>query len=185
MPRRVGILWCRAVFDGHHDDRSTIDGLLRALQRIRGEAESLAHEAQVAIERHSFDPYRLFRAKVEEHEALASVIRAREPGRADRSVVEGMLLQEERLRNEMLVHASLRFFYALSATPILPIGARETFIGELESLTVMRERLGAPEHKDKLSDGIIDDLDTARMILEEIAEKAPQLLDFSRARASL
>lgn len=175
---------CGAVFDGKHDDRRTIDGLLQALQRIRGEAESLAHEAQLAIERHSFDPYRLFRSKVEEHEALASIIRARNPGRSDKPMVDAAVLQEERLRNEMLVRASLRFFYALSATPILPIGARETFIGELESLTVMRDRLGAPEHKDKLSDGIIDDLDTARMILEEIAEKAPQLLDFSRARAA-
>jgi hypothetical protein len=173
-----------AVFDGKHDDRRTIDGLLQALRRIRGEAESLAHEAQIAIEHHSFDPYRLFRSKVEEHQALASVIRARDPGGIDKARVDGLLLEEERLRNEMLVRSSLRFFYALSATPILPIGARETFIDELENLTVMRERLAAPEHKDKLSEGVIDDLDTARMILEEIAEKAPQLLDFGRARAA-
>ncbi len=172
------------MLDKTPGDRQSLDALLQALERIRKEAESLAREAQHAIERHSFDPYRLFRSKVEEHEALASVLRARQLGRAEEARLTETLLREERLRHEMLVAASLRFFYALSATPILPVGARETFIGELESLVVMRERLSAPEYEGQLSDGIIDDLDTARMILEEIAEKAPQLLDFSRARAA-
>lgn len=158
--------------------------MMLAMQRIRGEAEIMAREAQLAIERHSFDPYRLFRRKIEEHQALASVIRARTSGSRDKDGIGDGMVREERLRYELLVRASLRFFYALSATPMLPMGARETFIDELESLVEVRNRLESPEHKGQLSAGVIDDLDTARMILEEIAEKAPQLLDFSMARAA-
>jgi hypothetical protein len=171
------------VQDGTQAGRRTLRGLMKALERIRREAERMAFEAQLAIERHSFDPYRLFRSKIEEHEALASVIRARLAGARDDDGIGDGLTRDERLRYELLVRASLRFFYALSATPMLPIGARETFIGELESLGAMRERLSAPEDRGLLSEGVIDDLDPARMILEEIAEKAPQLLDFDKARA--
>jgi hypothetical protein len=158
-------------------------GLIKALERIRLEAAAFATEAQAAIERRSFDPYRLFRSKIEEHKALASVIRARLADGSEQAALAEIVDTEERLRLELLVRASLGFLYALSATPVLPIGARETFIGELESLALARERLGAPECEGRLSEGVIDDLDTARMILEEIAEKAPQLLDFGKARA--
>lgn len=171
------------MFDDKQSNQRAVCDLMQAMQRIRGEAEVMACEAQLAIEHHSFDRYRLFRSKIEEHEAVATVIRARTAGAFERDGMGDGLRREERLRYELLVRASLRFFYALSATPMLPMGARETFIGELESLVEMRKRLESPEYKDQLSAGIIDDLDTARIILEEIAEKAPQLLDFSKARA--
>jgi hypothetical protein len=154
-------------------------GLVQALARIRSDAERQAEAAQLAIERHSFDPYRVFRSKIEEHEALVSVIRARLTGHKEEDEIVEIVAREERLRFELLVRSSLRFFYALSASPFLPIGARETFIGELQSLAVARERLTSPEHSPHLSAGVIDDLDTSRLILEEIAEKAPRLLDFS------
>ena len=158
--------------------------LVQALARIRAEAEQEAQAAQLAIERHSFDPYRMFRSKIEEHEALVSVIRGRLTGHKSEEPMVEAVAHEERLRYELLVRSSLRFFYALSASPFLPIGARETFIGELQSLTTARERLTSPEHAPFLSEGVIDDLDTSRLILEEIAEKAPQLLDFAAHASS-
>ncbi len=170
------------MFSGDVEAPQQIFELIKALARIRGEASGLARVAQSAIERRLFNPYRMFRSKIEEHEALVSVVKSRLNGRKDRHGFGAAVTTEERLRLELLVQASLRFFYALSASTILPIGARETFIGELQSLSAIRERLNAPEHAGTLPDGLLDDLETAQLILEEIAEKAPQLADFGRPR---
>jgi hypothetical protein len=78
----------------------------------------------------------------------------------------------------LLIKASMRFFFVLSANTILPLGAREIFIAELHSLYEAREKLRRPDYLSRLSTGLATDLDTAEAILEEIIDKAPGLLKF-------
>jgi len=78
----------------------------------------------------------------------------------------------------LLVRASMRFFFVLSANPALPMGAREIFVAELRSLHDAHERLMRPNYAGKLSSDLERDLETASLILEEIIDKAPSLLSF-------
>jgi hypothetical protein len=156
--------------------------LVGALKRLCGEATGLADQAYVAIQQHSFEPYWTFRAKIDEHAALMAVIRGRvphlremrEPG-ADRVVAAVDHAEQEILI--LTVRASLKFCFALSANPWLPVGARETFSHEIDTLKHAREILELVP-VDELPQDLLDDVGMAQMILEEIIEKSPSLIDF-------
>jgi hypothetical protein len=158
--------------------------LLDALKRLWAEAAALAENAYIAIQQHSFEPYWTFRAKINEHAALVAVIRGRiqqlRDVRSRQADIAGKAVDREEQEILILtVKACLKFCFALSANPWLPIGARETFMHEIDSLTSARAVLEkAPA--DTLPSGLLDDIDTARMILEEIIDKSPSLASFER-----
>jgi hypothetical protein len=156
--------------------------LVAALERLRDEAVIIGEQALLGIEHHSYRPYWKFRAKLQEHAALIAIIRSHAQqmtafqggeARVANQRAEG----EEREMCIFCIKASLRFGFALSANPMLPLGSRETFVHELEMLTEAGRVLAAAP-PDSLPEGILDDLATARMILEEIIEKSPPLADF-------
>jgi len=158
--------------------------LIDALKRLWAEAAALAENAYIAIQKHSFEPYWTFRAKINEHSALVAVIRNRaQQLKQLRSRQAGMLADAvDREEQEILiltVKACLNFCFALSANPWLPLGARETFVHEIDALNDARAVLEKTP-AEKLPQGLLDDLDTARMILEEILDKSPSLNSFDR-----
>jgi len=158
--------------------------LVDALKRLWAEAAALAENAYIAIQQHSFEPYWTFRAKINEHAALVAVIRNRiqqlkQLRSRQAGIVADAVDREEQEILILTVKACLKFCFALSANPWLPIGARETFIHEIDALNEARavlEKIAA----EKLPKGLLDDLDTARMILEEIIDKSPSLHSFER-----
>jgi len=155
-----------------------IPELVDGLRRLRCEAVLLAMEAYDAIQHSSYAPYWLFREKLDEHGALIEVIRGRLPHLKEPETVAAALNDEEIEVLVLAVQSCLKFCYALSARPLLPVGARETFIHELDALRQARRVLEALA-QEKLPSGVLDDLDTALMLLEEIVEKAPSLADFA------
>lgn len=165
---------------------ASLADLLEALTRLRAEAALLGVEAYIAIQHHSFEPYWTFRAKIDEHAALIAVIRGRLPRLKEMRLREADVVAEAVNKEEheilvLTIKSCLKFCFALSANPLLPIGAHETFIHEIDALDQGRavlERLPS----DQLEPGLLDDLDTAKMILEEIIEKSPSLADFGAAR---
>jgi hypothetical protein len=169
---------------GHRQPvRATIADLSAALPRLRDEAVLIAEQALLGIEQHTYRPYWKFRAKLSEHGALIAVIRSRAQqmsafDRGDARVATQKAEREEREMCVFSIRASLRFGFALSANPTLPLGARETFIHEMATLDEARAVIEASP-PDSLPEGIRDDIVTARMILEEIIEKSPPLTDFS------
>jgi hypothetical protein len=172
-----------------HPVPASVAELVTALKRLWAEAAALAERAYMAIQHHSYEPYWTFRAKIEEHAALVAVIRGRLPRLREMQVknVDTIAVTLDREEEEIViltVKACLKFCFALSANPWLPIGARETFIHEMDSLQQARHLL---EQRDaeKLPTGVLDDIDTARMILEEVIEKSPSLTDFVRHAASM
>ncbi len=161
-----------------------VGGLVSALKRLWAEAAELAEHAYVAIQQHSFGPYWTFRAKVDEHAALVAVIRGRLPAlrETNRRQADDVAAAVDREEQELIilsVKACLRFCFALSANPSLPLGARETFVHEIGALNEARRALERGS-ADTLPEGMLDDLGTAQMILEEIIAKSPSLSDFDQ-----
>lgn len=160
--------------------RAEVQELLGALERQCREAAHLAKQAEHEASRHSFSAYRDFRDKVGEFQALEILIEQRIRGIVDARSDD----LREQFRNldmvmlALLVRASMRFFFVLSANPVLPMGAREIFVAELRSLHDAHEKLRRPEYEGKLGEDLDRDLETASLILEEIIDKAPRLLSF-------
>lgn len=160
--------------------RGEVKELLGALERQCREAAKLAKQAEHEASKHSFATYREFRDKVGEFQALVILIEQRLRNLVD-SRSDDLREQFERLDMVMLallVRASMRFFFVLSANPILPMGAREIFVAELRSLHDAHEKLRRPTYAGKLGTDLERDLETASLILEEIIDKAPSLLSF-------
>jgi hypothetical protein len=165
--------------------RDEVKELLGALERQCREAAQLAKLAEVEASKHSFHAYREFRDKVGEFQALVILIEQRLRNLVD-ARSDDLRDQFERLDMVMLallVRASMRFFFVLSANPILPMGAREIFMQELRSLHDAHEKLRRPSYAGKLGADLDRDLETASLILEEIIDKAPSLLNFRGATA--
>ncbi|HYD66229.1 hypothetical protein [Azospirillum sp.] len=160
--------------------RAEVKELLSALERQCRQAAKLAQTAEHEASKHSFGAYREFRDKVGEFQALVILIEQRLRNLAD-ARSDDLREQFERLDTVMLallVRASMRFFFVLSANPILPMGAREIFMSELRSLHDAAEKLRRPQYVTKLGPELEKDLETASLILEEIIDKAPSLLNF-------
>ena len=160
--------------------RKEVKELLGALERQCREAAKLAKIAEHEASKHSFGAYREFRDKVGEFQALVILIEQRLRNLSD-ARSDDLRDQFERLDTVMLallVRASMRFFFVLSANPILPMGAREIFMAELRSLHDAHEKLNRPNYAGKLGSELGRDLETASLILEEIIDKAPGLLNF-------
>jgi hypothetical protein len=162
--------------------------LVGALKRLCAEATRQADQAYLAIQKHSFVPYRTFRGKLDEHAALVAVIRGRVPHLRETgpSGVNAIVAAVDHAEQEILiltVRASLKFCFALSANPWLPMGARETFSHEIETLKHAREILELVPVAELPSD-LLDDIGMAQMILEEVIEKSPSLADFGGRAAA-
>lgn len=160
--------------------RKEVQDLIGALEKQAREAARLAKLAEDEAKKDSFQTYNEFRNKVGEFRALCILIEGRlksvEAARVDD-------LREEYARLDtlmlgLLVRASMRFFFVLSAKTMLPVGARDIFISELRSLHDAAEKLKRPEYAAKMGEKLKGDLDTAEMILDEIIDKAPGMLQF-------
>jgi hypothetical protein len=165
--------------------RGEAANLIQALDRQLREAVKLSTIAQNEAARQSFVAYQQFREKVGEFKALCILVESRlknlsDPGAGDlRAEYERI----DTLMLALLVKASMKFFFVLSANTVLPLGAREIFISELRSLYEANEKLRSAKYEGRLDPGIVNDIETAEMILEEIIDKAPSLLQFGGAGA--
>ncbi len=78
---------------------------------------------------------------------------------------------------ETLLSTALYFFRQISNTPQLPLGSRDVFVRELQTLHDARHLLNRPPYSEQVSDSTLQNLDTAERILQEIIERAPGLLE--------
>jgi hypothetical protein len=160
--------------------RAEAKGLIQALDRQLREAAQLSAAAQKEAARQSFVAYQQFREKVGEFKALCILVESRLKNLGDpkRDDLQAEYERIDTLMLALLVKASLKFFFVLSANTVLPLGAREIFVSELRSLYEANEKLRSPKFEGKLDKNILQDVETAEAILEEIIDKAPSLLQF-------
>jgi len=156
---------------------ASVPSLLEAMQRVHAEAEQLAERAYDAIQHHAFDPFREFCEKRTEYEALISVLRSRVGPKPRDPRWPAAIDKGERDLLALSIKACVKFCFALSANPMLPIGVLETFLNEVEMLKSAREQLTPIKDQEGIS-GLLDEIDMALMILEEIVGNAPALEEF-------
>jgi hypothetical protein len=175
---KTGKGWPGAHGENVRDSKpATIAVLLQAIARVRAEAELLADRAYEAIQRHTFDPYRQFCEKRAEHAALGSVLRGRIGSKPkDPNWLPALILEDASLVR-LSIQACVKFAFALSATPQMPLGARETFMQEVGMLQAARIQLQSAKDGEGTA-SLLDELEMALMILEEVVEKAPALEEF-------
>lgn len=160
--------------------RAEVQGLLGALERQARTAATLAKQAEDEAAKDSFIVYNQFREQVGEFRALCILIESRLKN-MEGGVVDDLREEYARLDTLMLgllVKASMRFFFVLSAKTMLPMGARDIFVSELRSLHDAAEKLRRPDYQNRISGTLKTDLETAELILEEIIHKAPKLISF-------
>jgi hypothetical protein len=158
-----------------------VEALLRALELQAGEMAAATGAAQRGVNQHTFGPYHALQEKTFEHESLVAVIESRldRLGKKCPPTLRDRLDTFERSVLAERIRGSFKVLFALSAIPLLPFGVRELFTGELKALHSARDKLRDPKHQGRCDPQLQQDLETAEMILTEVMEKAPGLLDFA------
>jgi hypothetical protein len=158
-----------------------VERFLVALEEQARGIIALSEKAAAEANKHSYELYNKFRSKVSEFETFSIIIEARLRNMDGKRASE---LQEkfDQLSVLMFSHfikASIKFFFVLSASTLLPLGARDIFMAELKRIYEAKNKLQNPKFESAIDDEIAMNLDLAEDILNEIIEKAPRLLDLA------
>lgn len=163
--------------------REEVEEFLKELEFQAREIISVAERAETEADRHSYDLYYQFRDKASQFETFCIIIEQRLHN-IDSAKVEDLNQKFDELSILMyttLIKASIRFFFVLSANPVLPLGAKEIFLSELRSLYNTKKKLADPKYQGLIDEEALQNLEIAEEILNEIIEKAPSLLEFESA----
>ena len=80
-----------------------------------------------------------------------------------------------------LIKASIKFFFVLSASTKLPLGARDICMAEMKRIYDAKQKLENPKYSSAIDDEVKINLELADDILNEIIGKAPKLLNLAMA----
>ncbi|GLQ06585.1 hypothetical protein [Sneathiella chinensis] len=159
--------------------------MLSAMERKAGDVQTIAQAVEDGATKNSFALYDRFVRTASDFDTLSILVETRlqnvEIGAGN---VQGLQDQYDMLKIVVAhrqIQASMKFFYILSAATTLPLGAKDLFSSELRRLYSLKSELDRPKYQGMLSEDALNDLNTAELILQEIIEKAPSLLNFSRA----
>lgn len=157
--------------------------MLTAMERKAKEVLEMAATAETEATKNSYSMYDEFVRKATDFDTLAILVEQRishmEMGSGNQGELEEQYDALKMLVAHGLIKASMKFFFVLSTSNMLPLGARNLFTSELRRLYALKNELTSPKYKGKLSEERMADLETAEHILQEIIDKAPSLLDFS------
>ena len=158
-----------------------VERFLVALEQQARGIIVLSEKAAAEANKHSYELYAKFRMKVSEFETFSIVIESRLKNLSGQKA-EKLQTKFDELSILMFNHfikASIKFFFVLSASTHLPLGAREIFIAELKRIYDAKQKLERPKYQSAIDDEVRMNLDLAEDILNEIIEKAPRLLDLA------
>ncbi|MFM2042139.1 MAG: hypothetical protein RLY86_715 [Pseudomonadota bacterium] len=138
-------------------------------------------------------PYRAFREKLGDFQALSSLLRSRmeeaaqdwtDDGRAgDRAVqAQAEFDRLDALMLSLYVRTSRRYFTFLSFDKTIPLGALEWLRRDLPPLKAALEELSSPRLGRMLDPGLEAELTTAIMILSDLIARLPALPEFGARR---
>ncbi len=154
---------------------------MRSFQQHVKELMVLAKRAETEATKENFELYHKFRAKVSECETFSIMVEQRL-----RNLAEGpdakLNASFDKLYAAMLIaqiKASIRFFFVLSMSTAMPMGAREMFMEELKRLHSCHAKLSDERYIDKIDPEQRQNIEIAAEIIEEIIERAPNLFSFS------
>jgi hypothetical protein len=158
-----------------------VERFLAALEQQARGIIALSDKAAAEANKHSYELYNKFRMRVSEFETFSIVIESRLRN-LNGQKAEKLQAKFDELSILMFNHfikSSIKFFFVLSASTHLPLGAREIFMAELKRIYDAKQKLERPKYQSGIDDEVRMNLDLAEDILNEIIEKAPKLLDLA------
>jgi hypothetical protein len=154
---------------------------LRSFQDHVKDLIVLSKRAETEATKDNFELYHKFRAKVSECETFSIMVEQRL-----RNLEQGpdvkLNTNFDKLYAAMLaaqVKASIRFFFVLSMSTAMPMGAREMFMEELKRLHTCHAKLSDERYIEKIDAEQRQNVEIAAEIIEEIIERAPNMFSFS------
>ena len=160
-----------------------VEEFLSALEDQARRIIVIAEKAAEEADKHSYGMYNKFRALVSEFETFSIVIEMRLKNITGEKA-EKLQLKFDELSILMLNHfikASIKFFFVLSASTNLPLGARDIFMAELKRIYDAKQKLENPKYSSAIDDEVKMNLTLAEDILGEIIDKAPNMLNLAMA----
>ena len=161
--------------------RSEAVNFLKSYKGQVAELAEMARRAETEATKENYELYYKFRAKVSECETFSIMIDQRLHNLAE-GADEKLNRNFMRLNAHMLgcqIRASIRFFFVLSMSNALPMGAREMFMEELKRMHSCHAKLNEPRYADVIDQDMKNNLDIATDIIEEIIERAPNMFSFT------
>jgi len=160
------------------------ENFLRSLQSQIVDAKKLTAEAARDVANGAFQSYQRYREALASIGGVSALIRDRmeslpaessaDVRRRFNQAIGGLLVAE--------IHASLDIFLSLAQAKTLPLGSRELFEEELGHLLEKREAIESNDYSEVVTPETQEKLEKARVILSDIAARAPGLIAMSRAR---
>ncbi len=141
----------------------------------------LAKRAETEASKENFELYHKFRAKVSECETFSIMVDQRLRNLVDGPDVK-LNASFDKLYAAMLsaqIKASIRFFFVLSMSTAMPMGAREMFMEELKRLHNCHAKLSDERFIPMMDNDMRQNLEMASEIIEEIIDRAPNMFAFS------
>lgn len=165
--------------------RDEVEKFLSKLESQARKLVALADVIEKTVDTTEVTGYRPFREEVDNFKALSLVITdrlAKLEKHPKKDELEEQFHKLQILMLRIVIKTSLKFFFVMSAKPVLPLGAREMFQSELRTLYEAERMISNPRYVSHLDEGAKDDLEIAKEILQEIIENAPALLNFSKRK---
>ena len=164
-----------------------VERFLGALEKQARGIIKISTKAAAEANKHSYDLYNKFREKVSEFETFSIIIETRlkqvDPNKVDR--LQNKFDELSIVMFNHFIKTSIKFFFVLSASTHLPLGARDIFMAELKRIFEAKRKLETPKFAEAIDEEVKMNLDLAEDILNEIIEKAPGLLDLAVGGAML
>ena len=166
-------------------NKTEIEALLQALQRQTRRARKMAEDAIQQITHSSFETYHDYREALTELEGVIVLIEDRmqhaQPAALAQLKDYHSSLIVDLLR--MKIDVVLRVFPALENADVLPIGVQKVFLSTIWELKETVDRVDR-EHIEGVLDGDARKrLTVAEMILREVSERAPSLMELAEQEA--
>lgn len=162
--------------------KSEVVELLSAMERKANQVIDMVKDVEEEATKNSYSMYDEFVRKASDFETLSILVETRiknmEIGSGNSSELQDQYDKLKIVVAHGQIKASMKFFFVLSAATVLPLGARNLFSSELRRLYALQTELNQPKYEGMLGEETMNDLSTAEMILQEIIEKAPGLLNF-------
>ncbi|MBL4908088.1 MAG: hypothetical protein JKX94_11600 [Sneathiella sp.] len=163
--------------------KSEVTELLVAMERKAKQVLSMVQNIETDANKNSYAMYDDFVRRAMDFDTLAILVGTRlQNMELDADSTQELRDQYNKLKIVVAhgqIKASMKFFFILSATATLPLGAKDLFSSELRRLFNLQTELANPKYEGMLSKETMGDLETAELILQEIIDKAPGLLNFS------
>ena len=162
--------------------RQEAQRFLAALEKNMNVLIEMASRVEEQATQYDVSAYDDFREELHNFRSLSILIESRLSEISGERKVERLQEQFDQLQALMLstfIRTCMKTFFVYSAKTMMSLGTKERFLRDLSFLQEAEERLREEAMQSRLDHTTLDDLETAKEVLHEIIEKAPEIINFA------